>query len=114
VKSKEYGAWQKAAAQLLMLQHIPRFDEPVYVSLMIGEKGVSIAMDVDNTGKAYIDALKRAGVMKDDNRKWLRSARETWVPGFRGCVAIVGPAQDPPTAEALRLTVPIGIWKGMQ
>lgn len=113
IKSPEYKAWKTHAAQVLLAQHRPSFTIPVFVSLMVGEVGVG-SMDSDNCLKAALDMLKEARIIVDDNRKWVRSSRATWVPGFRGIVAIVAPAVAPPAVKELRRNIPSSVWEVMQ
>lgn len=113
VATTDYKAWKVEADHMLSLQRRPRFTVPVFISLMLGEVGVG-NMDSDNAAKAAIDCLKRAEVIVDDSRRWVRSSRSTWVPGFRGIVAIVAPAVEPVTAEELRRTIPSSLWDTMQ
>lgn len=87
VMTKEYKAWKATAAKVLMLQRpLPRFALPVEVTFYVGEKGIG-GMDSDNTLKAFMDALKGAGVIHDDSRKWVRRCAAVWVPMMTGCVA---------------------------
>ena len=113
IATTDYKAWKRQADQMLMLQARPRFTVPVFISLMLGEIDVG-NMDSDNAAKAAIDCLKRALIIVDDSRRWVRSSRSTWVPGFRGMVAIVAPAIEPPTAEELRRTIQPSVWAAMQ
>ena len=113
IATQDYKAWKLQADQLLRAQTRPRFLTPVFVSLMLGEIDVG-NMDSDNAAKAAIDALKRAQIIVDDSRRWVRSSRSTWVPGFRGIVAIVAPATEPPTADELRRTIQPSLWAAMQ
>ena len=113
VATADYKAWKLQAAQMLAAQRRPRFTVPVFISLMLGEIDVG-NMDSDNAAKAAIDSLKRAEIIVDDSRRWVRSSRSAWVPGFRGIVAIVGPAQEPVTAEELRRSIPSSVWEAMQ
>jgi Holliday junction resolvase RusA-like endonuclease len=113
VATKDYRAWKKEADDMLRIQARPRFTIPVFISLMLGEIDVG-NMDSDNAAKAAIDCLKRALIIVDDSRRWVRSSRSTWVPGFRGIVAIVAPAVEPPTADELRRTIQPSVWEAMQ
>ncbi len=113
IATTDYKVWKKLADDMLRIQARPRFTVPVFISLMLGEIDVG-NMDSDNAAKAAIDCLKRALIIVDDSRRWVRSSRSTWVPGFRGIVAIVAPAVEPPTADELRRTISPSVWEAMQ
>lgn len=109
IKTKAYGDWQKAAAKALSGQApLPQFTTPVKIVCYVGEKSVG-QMDSDNTLKAFIDALKKARVIHDDSRKWVRSCKAVWVPGMGGCVAHIMPAGDAPDALAVMAKVRPGM-----
>lgn len=93
IMSRDYKAWKGTAAALLMMQKpLPRFALPVELTFYVGEVGIG-QMDSDNTLKAYTDALKVAGVIHDDSRRWVRRTGAVWVPGMAGCVVRVKPAE---------------------
>lgn len=101
VATSQYKVWLRDAADRLQAQRpLPEFIRPVSVTVFVGEKGVG-EMDSDNTAKAYLDALVKAKVIKDDSRKWVRSIRVMWTPGIRGAVVEIIPARDPPPQAAL-------------
>ncbi|WP_333826878.1 RusA family crossover junction endodeoxyribonuclease [Pararhodobacter sp.] len=109
VVTKEYAAWRKQAAQMIAAHApVPRFTAPVLIALFVGEKGVG-NMDSDNTAKAYLDALKKAGVIHDDSRKWVRGSSVAWVPGMAGCVAHIEEAGAPPSANEIIATASKGL-----
>ena len=110
VKTTAYKAWCAASDEMLTVQHpLPRFTGPVDVSFFIGEVGVG-RMDSDNTAKAYLDALVRARIIRDDSRKHVRSSRAVWVPGMRACVIEIRPASDlPQLAARITARVPAGL-----
>lgn len=87
IMSKDYRAWKHLVVQVLAAQKpLPRFALPVEITFYVGERGIG-QMDSDNTAKAYLDALKVAGVIHDDSRKWVRRSGAVWVPSMGGCVA---------------------------
>ena len=89
VVTKKYAAWKRLAAQYLSAQlPLPRFETSVTVMIYVGEQGVG-GMDADNTEKAYLDALKHAGVIVDDSRKWVRGVAAHWTPGLCGAVVVI-------------------------
>lgn len=93
-----YSAWKKLTAQWLMCQApLPSFAAPVEVLFYVGEGGVGM-MDSDNTLKAYLDALKDAQVIRDDNRKWVWGCSAVWTPELCGCVAVIVEARNRPRA----------------
>lgn len=94
VATTKYTAWKRLAAQYLSAQApLPRFEAPVTVLIYFGEQGVG-GMDADNTEKAYLDALKRAGIIVDDSRKWVRGVAAHWTPGLCGAVVVIETAGD--------------------
>lgn len=98
VATAGYKAWQRDAQSRLQAQRpLPQFAKPVSITVFVGEKGVG-DMDSDNTAKAMLDALVKAKVIPDDNRRWVRSIRVMWTPGLRGAVVEIIPARDPPPA----------------
>jgi Holliday junction resolvase RusA-like endonuclease len=109
VKSTPYKEWLAVVDQYLRAQpHLPRFLQPVGITLYTGEKDVG-NMDSDNVAKAYIDTLKRAGIIKDDSRKYVRSSRAIWVQGMRSCVVEIKPDPPAPSLQAILQRVPKGL-----
>jgi Holliday junction resolvase RusA-like endonuclease len=105
VMSKEYKAWKRLAEQTLAAQRpLPRFALPVCVTFYVGERHVG-QMDSDNTLKAYMDAIKTAGVIHDDSRKWVRRTAAVWVPAMGGCVCRIKVADMDVSGETLRRLV---------
>lgn len=94
VATTKYNGWKRLAAQYLSVQSpLPNFKTPVTVLIYVGEQGVG-GMDADNTEKAYLDALKRAGIIVDDSRKWVRGVAAHWTPSLSGAVVVIETASD--------------------
>jgi Holliday junction resolvase RusA-like endonuclease len=109
VKTKEYRVWCGEAAKWFLAQRpLPRFTDPVNISLYVGEVDVG-DMDSDNTPKAYLDALVSAKIIKDDSRKYVRSSSAVWTPGLRGCLAKITHSLPPPSAEQIAGCIPVSL-----
>ena len=93
-KTPEYRAWCRQAAQMLGLQRIRHVEPPVEITYHVGADGVG-GMDGDNVIKAYADAMVEAGVLPDDNRRIVPVFHLVWVPGLKGCVAVIAPYAAP-------------------
>lgn len=108
VKTTAYNDWRSSAIKLIGVQKRHSFTVPVKITLYVGEVGVG-NMDADNAAKAPIDALKKAGIIRDDSRKWVWATECVWVPGMAGMVAEVRPAPPPPLASLIASHVPYGM-----
>jgi Holliday junction resolvase RusA-like endonuclease len=109
IVTKDYLAWKRHAAQTIFAQRpLLRIVGPVAVTFFVGEVGIG-QMDSDNTAKAYLDALVKAQVIRDDKRSVVRQSRAVWVPGLRGCVAEIRQAQTPPSVSQILARVPAGL-----
>lgn len=109
VKSKDYRNWRNNAARYLSAQRpLPQFALPVEITFYVGEKHIG-QMDTDNVFKAYTDAIKVAGVIHDDSRKWVRRTSSVWVPNMGGCVAKIKVAGLDLSADAVRNSVHEGL-----
>ena len=89
VKSDSYQTWQRHAANVMSAGGPrPSFTGPVAIRIYVPERGVSAAMDIDNTAKAYLDLLVHMGVIEDDNRKIVRSLHLEWIDADVGFAII--------------------------
>lgn len=88
VKSEGYKAWTTEALWSLKMQGI----KPV-----LGEVSISIglvaptkhAMDCDNRIKPALDILKSAGIIKDDNSKYVRRVSAEWLATGDPCTVLI-------------------------
>lgn len=94
-RTQEYNTWRWQATSTLSTQKpLPRFTGAVRVRLLVGEKGTRV-QDIDNTQKAYLDALVAHGVIVDDSRKYVRGVTAEWVADFEGCEAVIELVDNP-------------------
>jgi Holliday junction resolvase RusA-like endonuclease len=106
VATSEYRKWQRLADEYLSAQRpLPGFIVPVEITVYSGEKSVG-NMDASNTLKAIEDCLVKARVIRDDNRKHLRSTRALWVPNLANVVVEIIPARPAPDIAAILRRVP--------
>lgn len=82
-KSKEYVAWLKEA-DVFALHQKPFFEFENRVDIVVYLQGGTAASDCDNYLKAPIDYIVSLGIIKDDKKKYVRSAKAEWsdkIPG---------------------------------
>lgn len=73
--SKKYAAWiDESLAVLKCLKH-PRYPGEVWLAFTYEDEG---SADIDNLCKALPDLLKKAGVIVDDSRKYVRGIHLAW------------------------------------
>ncbi|MGB2203351.1 MAG: RusA family crossover junction endodeoxyribonuclease [Pseudooceanicola atlanticus] len=109
VTTKDYSSWKRSAAELLALQGpFRQFTAPVNITYFAGESGIGM-MDAGNIDKALTDALVTAKIIRDDNRKWVRSLQVFWTEEMRGVVAVLEPAGWSPLGVDVAQTVPHGL-----
>lgn len=86
--SKEYDAWRKEAAQMLMAQRARVAIGPVAITITVQEgRG-----DIDNRIKAVIDCLVLNGIIDGDTSKTVRSVTARW-GDVVGALVEIAPAQ---------------------
>jgi Holliday junction resolvase RusA-like endonuclease len=90
IKSGGYTAWLLGAGLVVNAQKVKPFDGPVDVTVRLpaGVRG-----DADNRVKPVLDLLKKCGVIKNDSRKFVRSATGMWTDDEECTVEIVSVEQ---------------------
>jgi Holliday junction resolvase RusA-like endonuclease len=73
-RSKEYVGWLQVAIYALKTTG-ETFDTRVTVDIELCGKGRG---DADNRNKAVLDAIKHAGVIKDDSKKYVKGVNAFW------------------------------------
>ena len=84
VKSKEYARWQSDAVLYLKGNHKPVEGQYYAVTIALG---INYQSDIDNRVKPILDALKLAGVIRDD--RWINRIIVARDQGVDGCVVTV-------------------------
>lgn len=75
--TKEYRAWKKEAAQMLMAQRARCAIGPVEITITV-EEIARYPSDVDNRIKATLDCLVENGIIDGDTAKTVRSITARW------------------------------------
>lgn len=80
--SAEYKAWTRTALWELKALKIEPVTAPFYIEIFYEDVG---RFDLNNRDKAVLDVLKKAGIIKDDSRKWFRQLHLYWneTPGMQ-------------------------------
>ena len=77
IKTPEYRAWSKEAAQMLMIQRPRIAVGPVEIYIVLEEK--KGRRDLDNFAfKAILDCLVQNGIIADDHNKIVRKLSARW------------------------------------
>jgi crossover junction endodeoxyribonuclease RusA len=83
-----YREWINEALWMLKAQKPQKFDGEV--SIMIGLVAPDKrARDADNTLKCILDVLVKAGVIKDDNNRYVRRITVQWVASGAPCTVLI-------------------------
>lgn len=86
VKSRRYRAWIKAAMAELMAQRARPF--PGMCDLIV-KIPMSARGDASNRLKAPEDLIVRAGIIPDDNKKYVRRVSAQWVEKDQPCTIVL-------------------------
>lgn len=79
-KSGEYKAWLGCAVNEIKSQ-MKAIEGPVWVNVRIfGGEGFNPQRDIDNCIKPVLDALVRAGILKDDSVGYVRHVEANYYP----------------------------------
>jgi Holliday junction resolvase RusA-like endonuclease len=70
-----YKDWNYITMLHLNTLHIEPFNCPVFLQITYPDIG---RFDLNNRDKGILDILKKAGIIKDDSRKWVRRIILDW------------------------------------
>lgn len=87
--SKEYRAWKKEAAQMLMAQRARCAVGPVEITITVQEIA-RYPSDIDNRIKPTIDCLVENGIIDGDTSKTVRKITAQW-GDVQGAIVEVSP-----------------------
>lgn len=82
---KETKAWTDATLWKLKAAHVEPFTVPFEIEIAYPDVG---RYDVNNRDKGPVDCLKKAGIIPNDSRKWLRKLTLLWADVTRTTVTI--------------------------
>lgn len=78
---------------MIKSQKPAKFDVEVSISIGIVAPDKR-ARDIDNLIKVVCDILVKAGVIKDDSRKYVRKVSAQWIASGPPCVVLIQPYED--------------------
>lgn len=91
--TKAYIAWTTEALWRIKSQKPTKFS--VEVSIAIGIVAPDRrARDIDNLIKPCLDVLVKAGVIQDDNSKYVRKVSAQWLASGPPCVVLITSYED--------------------
>jgi len=88
VKSKKYASWTTEAMWSIKSQKIKPIEGEVSISIGLVAPNRR-PMDADNRVKAILDAITGAGVIQDDNNRFVRRLSVEWLPSGEPCTVII-------------------------
>ena len=92
IKSKTHKTYlDEARFQLAQQEPLPHFDKPVNVELRLGPPDRR-KRDIDNHGKAALDALCDMNVLADDSL--VHKLTLEWNPEVQGCMVLIQERQN--------------------
>lgn len=86
ISSKEYRDWQEQAVWLIKRAMTPVEQYPITVWITLHTR--NSRRDIDNAVKPTLDALVKAGILKDDNLACVNRLFVTYQPGKTECVYV--------------------------
>ena len=93
--SPEYMAWKRASDALMFnlaqLRGVRPLPAQFEATIVLCEKRVNL--DLDNAPKAVLDYAKKALLIVDDGKRYMRDLRVTWGDAPHGCRLILRPRE---------------------
>ena len=93
VTSGKYKAWTTEALWMVKSQKPTKFSVEVSISIGIVAPDKR-PRDIDNLIKPCLDLLVKAGVIQDDNSKYVRKVSAQWLASGPPCVVLILPYED--------------------
>lgn len=91
--TQRYRDWTNEALWMIKAQKPRRFEGEVSISIGLVAPDKR-RRDADNCGKAVMDALVKAAVIKDDSNKYVRRITLQWVASGAPCTVLIHEFQD--------------------
>lgn len=87
----KYDAWKKSAGKILMangqFKRAQKFTGPFELTIILNE--ATCDLDADNPVKAAVDFLRRIEIIRNDDKRYLRSFTVKWGDAPEGCRLIL-------------------------